>query len=98
ATPDGGAAYPTLAPALILVGSMMMRSVREMEWDDPTEAIPAFLTLVLIPFSFSIAAGIGAGFVIYAAGKLLTRRWRECPALVYLFAALYVVQYVLVRR
>ncbi|HYM13853.1 MAG TPA: NCS2 family permease, partial [Bryobacterales bacterium] len=47
ATPDGGAAYPTLAPALILVGSMMMRSVREMEWDDPTEAIPAFLTLVL---------------------------------------------------
>jgi adenine/guanine/hypoxanthine permease len=95
---DGSAAYPTLAPALILVGSMMLRSVRDMPWDDATEAIPGFLTLVLIPFSFSIAAGIGAGFVIYAVGKLGTRRWRECPALVYIFAALYVAQYLLVRK
>lgn len=86
----GGVAYPTLAPALILVGAMMMRSVREMEWDDPTESVPAFLTMILIPFSFSIAAGVAAGFVIYAATKLLTGRWKECPALVYVFAILYV--------
>jgi AGZA family xanthine/uracil permease-like MFS transporter len=94
----GGTAYPTLAPALILVGAMMMRAVREMAWDDPTEAVPAFLTMILIPFSFSIAAGVAAGFVIYAATKLLTGRWRECPALVYAFALLYVGQYLLVRK
>ncbi|MBI3668039.1 MAG: NCS2 family permease, partial [Acidobacteria bacterium] len=89
----GGVAYPTLAPALILVGAMMMRSVREMEWDDPTEAVPAFLTMILIPFSFSIAAGVAAGFVIYAAAKLLTGRAKECPLLVYVFAVLYLAQY-----
>lgn len=97
-TVAGGVAYPTLAPALILVGAMMMRSVREMEWDDPTESVPAFLTMILIPFSFSIAAGVAAGFVIYAAAKLLTGRWRECPALVYGFAILYLAQYVVVKK
>ncbi len=93
----GGTAYPTLAPALILVGSMMMRAVRDLQWDDATEAVPAFLTMILIPFSFSIAAGVAAGFVAYAAAKLLTGRWRECPALVYVFGLLYVAHYVLVR-
>lgn len=94
----GGVAYPTLAPALILVGGMMIRAVREMEWDDPTESVPGFLTMILIPFSFSIAAGIGAGFVIYAAAKLLAGRPKECPALVYAFAALYVLQALLAKR
>jgi len=86
-------AYPTLAPALILVGAMILRSIQDLDWDDPTEAIPAFLTLILIPFSFSIATGVAAGFVAYAAAKLLTGRGRECPALVYVFAALYLLQY-----
>jgi AGZA family xanthine/uracil permease-like MFS transporter len=90
---DGGVAYPTLAPALILVGAMIMRSVRDLEWEDPTEAVPAFLTMILIPFSFSIAAGVATGFVVYAAAKALTGRWRECPALVYVFAGLYLLQY-----
>ena len=54
--------------------------------------------MILIPFSFSIAAGVAAGFVVYAAAKLLTGRWRQCPALVYLFGALYIVQYLLARR
>lgn len=91
--PQGGVAYPTLAPALILVGAMIMRSVRDLEWDDPTEAVPAFLTMILIPFSFSIASGVAAGFLAYAAAKLLTGRPRECPALVYVFAILYLLQY-----
>ncbi len=95
---EGGVAYPTLAPALILVGGMILQSVRELPWDDPTEAVPAFLTMVLIPFSFSIAAGVAAGFVLYAAAKALTGRWRECPALVYGFALLYLLQYIIVKR
>jgi AGZA family xanthine/uracil permease-like MFS transporter len=54
--------------------------------------------MVLIPFSFSIAAGVAAGFVLYAAAKVLTGRWRECPALVYVFALLYLLQYIIVKR
>ena len=53
--------YPTLAPALIVVGSMMLKVVREFNWDDPTEYIPAFLILVGIPLTFSIADGIAFG-------------------------------------
>ena len=57
---EGGVAYPTLAPALILVGGLILRSVEDLPWDDPTEAAPAFLTMILIPFSFSIAARRGS--------------------------------------
>jgi AGZA family xanthine/uracil permease-like MFS transporter len=88
--------YPTLAPALIVVGSMMLKVVRELEWEDPTEYLPAFLTLVGIPLTFSIASGIAFGFIAYAVGKVATGRWRECPVLTYVFAALFVVQFLLV--
>jgi AGZA family xanthine/uracil permease-like MFS transporter len=85
--------YPTLAPALIVVGAMMLKVVRELEWEDPTEYLPAFLTLVGIPLTFSIASGIAMGFIAYAVGKLATGRWRECPVLTYIFAALFVLQF-----
>ncbi|MBZ5542150.1 MAG: NCS2 family permease [Acidobacteriia bacterium] len=88
--------YPTLAPALIVVGAMMLKVVRELQWEDPTEYLPAFLTIVGIPLTFSIASGIAFGFISYAVGKVATGRWRECPALTYLFAALFVVQFLVV--
>jgi AGZA family xanthine/uracil permease-like MFS transporter len=88
--------YPTLAPALIVVGAMMLKIVKELEWDDPTEYLPAFLTLVGIPLTFSVASGIAFGFVSYAVAKLATGRGRECPPLTYVFAALFVVQMILV--
>jgi AGZA family xanthine/uracil permease-like MFS transporter len=88
--------YPTLAPALIVVGAMMLKVVRELEWEDPTEYLPAFLTIVGIPLTFSIASGIAFGFISYAVAKLATGRWRECPALTYIFAALFVVQFLVV--
>lgn len=87
--------YPTLAPALIVVGSMMLKPLRELHWDDPTEYLPAFLVLVGIPLTFSIADGIAFGLISYAVLKLATGRWRECPPLTYLFAALFVVQFVI---
>jgi AGZA family xanthine/uracil permease-like MFS transporter len=87
--------YPTLAPALIVVGSMMLKVLREFEWEDPTEYLPAFLTLVGIPLTFSIADGIAFGLISYAVAKLATGRWRECPALTYIFAALFVVQFLI---
>ncbi len=88
--------YPTLAPALIVVGAMMLKVIRELEWEDPTEYIPAFLTIVGIPLTFSIADGIAFGLIAYAVAKLGTGRGRECPVLVYIFAALFVVQFLIV--
>jgi adenine/guanine/hypoxanthine permease len=85
--------YPILAPALIVVGSMMLQVVRRLDWDDPTEYIPAFLTAVTIPFAFSISAGIATGLASYASIKVLTGRWRECHWMIYFFAALFAVQY-----
>ena len=87
--------YPMIAPALIVVGSLMVRAIREVKWDDITESLPAFLTMVTMPFAYSISAGIAIGFVSYAVGKILTGRARECPKIVYVFAALFVAQYAL---
>ena len=96
----GGAprmAYPTIAPALIVVGAMMMRTVRDISWDDMTEAMPGFLTMVTMPFAYSISAGIAVGFISYAAVKLPTGRRRQCPTMVYVFAVLFVVRYLLMK-
>jgi len=91
--PDGTRIYPVVAPALILVGSLMMRNVRKIQWTDATEAIPAFLTMVVMPFAYSITEGIAFGFISYAALKLTARRGREVHWIVYLFAVLFVLRY-----
>jgi AGZA family xanthine/uracil permease-like MFS transporter len=87
--------YPMIAPALIFVGALMVRAIRDIRWDDLTESLPAFLTMVTMPFAYSISAGIAIGFVSYAAGKILSGRGRQCPVMVYVFAVLFVLQYVL---
>ena len=73
----------------------MLRTVTEIDWQEPTEFIPAFLTLVGIPLTFSISTGVALGFITYAVAKLVTGRARQCPALVYIFAALFIVMLVL---
>jgi AGZA family xanthine/uracil permease-like MFS transporter len=88
--------YPITSPALIVVGSLMIRAVRDIDWDDFTEALPAFLTLVLMPLTFSITDGIAFGFISYALMKLVTGRAREAHWLIYLFALLFIVRYALV--
>jgi AGZA family xanthine/uracil permease-like MFS transporter len=85
--------YPVTSPALIVVGSLMIRSVRDIEWDDFTEAFPAFLTVVVMPLTFSITDGIAFGFISYALLKLVTGRAREAHWLIYLFAALFIARY-----
>jgi len=62
--------------------------------NDTTEAIPAFLTMTVMPFAFSITEGIAFGFISYALLKLVTGKGRGVHALVYLFAALFVVRYI----
>jgi AGZA family xanthine/uracil permease-like MFS transporter len=90
--------YPIVAPALILVGAMMMNAVRFVPWDDLTESLPAFLALVMMPLTVSITEGIAFGFISYAALKLATGRARECHAFVYIFAVLFVLRYAFLRE
>jgi AGZA family xanthine/uracil permease-like MFS transporter len=85
--------YPVVAPALILVGAMMVRGVRRIDWDDPTEALPAFLTLMVMPLAVSVTDGIAFGFIAYAVLKLVTGRRREVHWLVNLFAVLFLLRY-----
>jgi AGZA family xanthine/uracil permease-like MFS transporter len=92
-TTGGGVLYPIVAPALILVGVMMMASVREIPWDDFTEAAPAFLAIVIMPLSFSITDGIAFGIIAYAGLKLATRRRADLDWLGYAFAALFLLRY-----
>jgi AGZA family xanthine/uracil permease-like MFS transporter len=94
-TADGVVLYPIVAPALVLVGVMMMESVRHIPWDDVTEAIPAFLALVTMPLAVSITDGISFGFISYALVKLASGRARELGWLGYVFALVFLVRYAL---
>jgi AGZA family xanthine/uracil permease-like MFS transporter len=92
------ASYPPItAPALVLVGTMMMQNVRKVAWDDPSEALPVFLTIAGIPLSASIADGLALGFVSYPVVKLLGGRGREAHWLSYVIAGLLVAYFLLVR-
>jgi AGZA family xanthine/uracil permease-like MFS transporter len=82
------------APALIVVGSFMMSQVNEIRWNDPIVAIPAFLTLITIPLTFSIANGLAFGFTSYALLKLLRGEFRRDQWLVYVLAALFIARFV----
>jgi AGZA family xanthine/uracil permease-like MFS transporter len=80
-------------PALVLVGFLMMQQVTEIDWRDVELAIPAFLTVVLMPFTYSISVGIGAGFVTFVLIKLVVGKVREVHPLMWVVAALFVVYF-----
>ncbi len=80
-------------PALVLVGFLMMQQVKNIEWDDIEIALPAFLTIVLMPFTYSIAAGIGAGFIAFTLVKSVRGKAREIHPLLWVVAALFVVYF-----
>ncbi len=84
-------AYAT-APALLFVACLMLASLRHVTWDDPTDYVPAALVVMAMPLSFSIAAGIGLGFIAHAALKLVTGRFAEVNAAVAVIAALYLLK------
>ncbi len=86
------------APALILVGSMMLSTISEIRWREPLIAVPAFLTLVLIPFTFSIANGLGFGIISWAALHLAAGKIRKQDWLLYLLAALFLVRFIYLGR
>ena len=82
------------APALILVGALMMGALTEVEWSDPLQAIPAFLTVIIIPLSYSIANGLAFGITSYAVLKLVRGQAGLSDWLVYLLAAICVARFI----
>ncbi len=85
--------YEAATPALVVVGFLMMQQVKGIDWDDLEIAIPAFLTIVLMPFTYSITAGIGAGFVSYAVIKLSRGKAAQVHPLLWVTAVLFVVYF-----
>ena len=82
------------APALIFVGSLMMTHLGDIAWSDPGVAIPAFLTLITIPLSFSIANGLAFGFTSYALLRIVRGEFRSTHWLVYALAALFIARFI----
>jgi AGZA family xanthine/uracil permease-like MFS transporter len=92
-----GGYAPVTAPALVIVGGMMLRNVQHLDWDDYTEVLPAFLVLIGIPLSYSIADGLALGFVAYPLVKVLGGRVRDVRWMSWLVAVLLLGYFVLVR-
>ncbi len=88
--------YPITAPALIIVGSMMVRPVVNIQWDDYTEAIPAFITMLGIPLTFSIADGIALGFTSYTLVKLLSGRTRDVNLFIIILTFIFLARYIFI--
>ncbi len=80
------------APALIIVGSMMMGSIAKIKWNELDEAFPAFLVILSMPLTSSIATGIALGFISYPLLKIAKGKWREVHPLLYVFAVLFFYQ------
>jgi AGZA family xanthine/uracil permease-like MFS transporter len=80
-------------PALVLVGFLMMQQVKNIDWDDMEIALPAFLTIALMPFTYSISVGIGAGFIAYVLIKLVRGKAGQVHPLMWVVALLFVVYF-----
>jgi AGZA family xanthine/uracil permease-like MFS transporter len=87
--------YEAATPALVVVGFLMMQQVRGIEWDDLEIAIPAFLTIVLMPFTYSITAGIGAGFVVFVLLKVVLGKASVVHPLMWGISGVFVLYFAL---
>lgn len=83
------------APALIIVGVLMMKSATKIAWDDVEEAIPSFLTIAMMPFAYSISEGIGFGFISYSILKIVRGKAKKVPVLVYIISLFFILMYIL---
>jgi adenine/guanine/hypoxanthine permease len=81
------------APALIVVGILMMTTIKNVNFEDMSEAIPAFLTVVLMPFTYSIATGIAAGLIVYPIMKIFKGKAKEVHPIVYVLAVLFIIRF-----
>jgi AGZA family xanthine/uracil permease-like MFS transporter len=81
------------AGALVYVALLMMSGMRDLDWDDPTELLPALLTIVMIPLTFSIANGIAIGFITYVGVKLLVGRQAEISSGAWFLAGIFLAKF-----
>jgi AGZA family xanthine/uracil permease-like MFS transporter len=84
------------APALVMVGTMMVTNITKINWDDFTEVLPAFVCMLAMPLAYSISHGIALGFIFYPLIKLLTGRGKEVHWLVYVLGALFILYFVFI--
>jgi len=82
------------APILVIVGYFMMTLVKDIDWSDPGMGIPALLTIAMMPFTYSITNGVGAGFVSYTVIAVLRGKWRDVHPLMYIVSAIFVLYFV----
>jgi AGZA family xanthine/uracil permease-like MFS transporter len=92
---NGTILHPVIAPPLIIVGYLMMKSIVHIKWDDLAEAIPAYLTIIIMPLTFSITEGIAFGFISYSILKLFTGKGRGVHWVIYLFSVLFIIRYII---
>ena len=85
-------AYAT-APALLFVACMMTRGLSEINWEDVTDYVPAVVTAIAMPLTFSIATGIGIGFITYAAVKVLSGRLQEASPAILILAVAFILKF-----
>ena len=97
-TANGAYLYPVIAPALIVVGSLMISLAKEIDWEDQAEAFPAYLTIIIIPFTVSITDGIAAGFISYSALKTAKGDFASTPKLVHVLAVLFILRYAFLMK
>jgi AGZA family xanthine/uracil permease-like MFS transporter len=83
------------APALVIVGVLMLGAIKGIDFEDFTEALPAFFTIAIMPFSYSIANGIAAGIIFYPIVKLSTGKAKEVHPIIYILAALFILRFIL---
>jgi AGZA family xanthine/uracil permease-like MFS transporter len=92
-----GSYPPITAPALVIVGAMMIQYVAKVDWEDYSESVPAFLMMIGIPLSYSIANGLELGFISYPIIKLFRGKGRDVGWLAYVLAAVLVAYFIFVR-
>lgn len=86
------------APALVIVGVLMLGAVKEIDFDDFTEALPAFFTIAIMPFSYSIANGVAAGIIFYPIMKLVTGKYKDVHPIMYVLALLFIFRFVMLPQ
>ncbi len=82
------------APALIIVGIMMMKSTLNIDWSDIEQAVPSFLTITIMPFSYSISDGIAFGIISFTIIKIVRGKFKEVPILTYILSILFIAFYI----
>ena len=90
---EGVMSYPTVAPVLILIGIYMIKTIKNISWEDLSESIPAFITIIFIIFSFRITEGIAMGFIAYTLLKLFSGRKKDIPWMMWIFTIIFILRY-----